>query len=73
MSLEMENCKTFYETKKAIRLKECIQPSLNRDGGGHQINSNYIFQTNIFIQIYTEIYRYFFQSTSKMRFLGVKK
>ena len=48
----MENCKTFYKTQTAIRLKQIIHPSSNGDGVGNQINSNYIFQTNIFIEIY---------------------
>ena len=68
----MKNCKTFYETQTAIRLKEIIQPP-PLPPQPHQIKFYYVSGTKF---SYGEIQKYIdicFQSASRMQFLGVKK
>ena len=66
-SIKMKNCKTFYETQTASRLKEIIQappPHTSRS------TSCYIFETKIFLERYTEIYRHLFSKCFKKVVLG---
>ena len=63
----MKNCKTFYETQTASRLKEIIQappPHTSRS------TSCYIFETKIFLERYTEIYRHLLSKCFKKVVLG---
>ena len=66
----MKNCKTIYETQAASRLQEIIQPSPNPPLSKKmslRLWEKFFYKD---IQKYTNI---FFESTSKMLFLGVKK
>ena len=48
----MKNCKTFYEAQTASRLKEILEPPPTPLS--HQIKSDCVFGTKIFLGRYTE-------------------
>ena len=55
--IKMKNCKTFYEAKTAICLKEIIQPPppYRLPPQSHQIKSYYVSGTKSFLRIYADI------------------
>ena len=69
ISIKMKNCKTFYETQTASRLKEIIKlppPPC------YQIKSYYVFVTKIFSGRYTETYRHLLSKCFKNVDFGVR-
>ena len=53
----MKNCKTFYETQRAIRLQEIIQPFPNQPPSNKMLlrlwRKNFLKEINRNIQIFT--------------------
>ena len=67
----MENCKTFYEAQTVSRLKEIIPPPPNPPPTIQNLTTSLEQKCSYGdTQKYTDIY---FQSVSRMQFLGVTK